>query len=178
MKADGNRLHDTHAHDHRLVGTTPPGAASGSSGTRYTCPMHPEIVRDAPGSCPKCGMTLTPMLEAKAQAAEYTCPMHPEVRSPQPGSCPKCGMALVPLAGAGEADDSELRDLTRRLWTGVVLSAPLVVLAMSPMIGFPELFGLQPRPRGWIEFVLGTPVVLWCRWTARSSRARVASTNP
>ena len=24
----------------------------------YTCPMHPEIVRDAPGSCPKCGMTL------------------------------------------------------------------------------------------------------------------------
>jgi Cu+-exporting ATPase len=109
-------------------------------------------------------MTLTPMLEAKAQAAEYTCPMHPEVRSPQPGSCPICGMALVPVAGAGEVDDSELRDHTRRLWTGVVLSAPLVVLAMSPMIGFPELFGLQPRPRGWIEFVLGTPVVLWVGW--------------
>ena len=26
----------------------------------YTCPMHPEIVRDAPGDCPKCGMTLVP----------------------------------------------------------------------------------------------------------------------
>ena len=73
-------------------------------------------------------------------------------------------MALVPVAGAGEADDSELRDLTRRLWIGVALSIPLVVLAMSPMIGIHDLFGLQPRPRGWIEFVLGTPVVLWVGW--------------
>ncbi|MEI5681103.1 MULTISPECIES: heavy metal translocating P-type ATPase [unclassified Mesorhizobium] len=30
-------------------------------GTQYTCPMHPEIVRDKPGSCPKCGMALEPM---------------------------------------------------------------------------------------------------------------------
>jgi len=35
---------------------------------------------------------------------------------------------------------------------------------MSPMIGLHDLFGLQPRPRGWIEFVLGTPVVLWVGW--------------
>ncbi|MBI4292388.1 MAG: copper-translocating P-type ATPase, partial [Betaproteobacteria bacterium] len=115
-------------------------------------------------------MTLIPILEAAAPAApaapaaEYTCPMHPEIRSPQPGSCPKCGMPLVPVAGTGEADDSELRDLTRRLWAGVALSVPLVVLAMSPMIGIHEPFGLQPRPRGWVEFVLGTPVVLWVGW--------------
>ena len=31
------------------------------AGTQYTCPMHPEIVRDKPGSCPKCGMALEPM---------------------------------------------------------------------------------------------------------------------
>ena len=30
-------------------------------GTKYTCPMHPEIVRDEPGDCPKCGMALEPM---------------------------------------------------------------------------------------------------------------------
>ncbi len=96
--------------------------------------------------------------------ASYTCPMHPEIVRDAPGSCPKCGMALVPIAGTGEADDSELRDLTRRLWVGVVLSIPLVVLAMSPMVGIHELFGLQPRPRGWVEFVLGTPVVLWVGW--------------
>lgn len=96
--------------------------------------------------------------------ARYTCPMHPEIVRDAPGDCPICGMALVPVAGTGEADDSELRDLTRRLWTGVALSIPLVVLAMSPMIGIHDPFGLQPRPRGWIEFVLGTPVVLWVGW--------------
>jgi len=31
------------------------------SGTLYTCPMHPEIVQDHPGSCPSCGMALEPM---------------------------------------------------------------------------------------------------------------------
>ncbi len=30
-------------------------------GTKYTCPMHPEIVRDEPGDCPICGMALEPM---------------------------------------------------------------------------------------------------------------------
>ena len=32
-----------------------------ATATRFTCPMHPEIVRDAPGSCPICGMALEPM---------------------------------------------------------------------------------------------------------------------
>ena len=31
------------------------------AGTEYTCPMHPEIVQDHPGDCPKCGMALEPM---------------------------------------------------------------------------------------------------------------------
>ena len=98
------------------------------------------------------------------KGAQYTCPMHPEIVQVGPGSCPKCGMALVPIAGTGEADDSELRDLTLRFWIGVALSVPLVVLAMAPMIGFHEPFGLAPRARGWVEFALGTPVVLWVGW--------------
>jgi P-type Cu+ transporter len=36
--------------------------ASAPTGTTYTCPMHPEIVRDGPGSCPICGMALEPMM--------------------------------------------------------------------------------------------------------------------
>jgi Cu+-exporting ATPase len=164
MKAEMNHSHHEHAHAHAHASFTTPDATAASSGTRYTCPMHPDIVRDAPGSCPKCGMALIPLLDSIPRAAEYTCPMHPEVRSPQPGSCPKCGMALVPVAGTGASDDSELRDLARRLWIGVGLSVPLVVLAMSPMIGLHDLFGLQPRLRGWVEFALGTPVVLWVGW--------------
>lgn len=33
-----------------------------AEGAKYTCPMHPEIVRDAPGPCPICGMALEPVM--------------------------------------------------------------------------------------------------------------------
>lgn len=104
-----------------------------------------------------------------AEVPQWTCPMHPEIVRDGPGDCPICGMALVPIAGTGvdregEADDSELRDLARRLWVGIALSIPLVLVAMAPMIGMQDLFGLQPRSRGWVEFFLATPVVLWVGW--------------
>jgi Cu+-exporting ATPase len=122
---------------------------------------HPaHATREPPGTVP-----VIPVVAGIASPGTiYTCPMHPEIVRNAPGDCPLCGMALVPLAGTGEGDDAELRDLQRRLWIGVALSLPLVVLAMSPMIGIHDLFGLQPRPRGWVEFVLGTPVVLWVGW--------------
>ena len=121
---------------------------------KYTCPMDPEVVQDGPGSCPKCGMALVPMLPTLPQAAKYTCPMHPEVVQDRPGSCPKCGMALVAMEGAAE-DDSELRDMTRRFWVGAALSIPLIIVAMVPGLGIPSAV------HGWVELVLATPVVLW-----------------
>src|SRR5918996_4523668 len=35
-----------------------------AEGTKFTCPMHPEIVRDGPGACPICGMALEPVMPA------------------------------------------------------------------------------------------------------------------
>jgi FtsP/CotA-like multicopper oxidase with cupredoxin domain len=66
----------------------------------YVCPMHPEVVTEEPGNCPKCGMKL---LAQAATQITYICPMHPEVTSDKADRCPKCGMKLVPehLAGAG-----------------------------------------------------------------------------
>lgn len=92
--------------------------------------------------------------------AQYTCPMHPEVLQAGPGSCPKCGMALEPTMPSETVDDSELRDMTRRFMTGVVLSAPLLVLAMGPMLGLPLSGAWLP----WTELALASPVVLWAGW--------------
>jgi C4-type Zn-finger protein len=58
---------------------------------KYTCPMHPEVIKDKPGKCPKCRMTL---VEKKMEMPTYTCPMHNEVSKSKPGKCPKCGMRL------------------------------------------------------------------------------------
>jgi Cu(I)/Ag(I) efflux system membrane fusion protein len=74
-------------------------------GQLWTCGMHPEVLLDEPGQCPKCGMNLTPVKQTGTSEAEhehqaeplYTCPMHPEVLTEEPGSCPKCGMDLVPV---------------------------------------------------------------------------------
>src|SRR6266550_1106890 len=57
----------------------------------YECPMHPDVVQDEPGRCPRCGMTLL----AKAVATTYACPMHPDVVQNEPGRCPQCGMKLL-----------------------------------------------------------------------------------
>jgi FtsP/CotA-like multicopper oxidase with cupredoxin domain len=59
----------------------------------YACPMHPEVVSEEAGSCPKCGMKLL-----ATAASGYVCPMHPEVVSDKADHCPKCGMKLLPAA--------------------------------------------------------------------------------
>jgi Cu+-exporting ATPase len=50
---------DHAGHSPRLTAAAIPRAPS--AGTTYTCPMHPEVVRDHPGSCPICGMALEPV---------------------------------------------------------------------------------------------------------------------
>ena len=45
---------------------------SAPAGTQWTCPMHPEIVRDEPGACPICGMALEPMIPSDEPSHELT----------------------------------------------------------------------------------------------------------
>jgi Cu+-exporting ATPase len=181
----------------------------GYSGTVYTCSMHPEVRSTEEGSCPKCGMFLTPEGEAaehghhghadhdhschdhsnhghahgagKADAKGgeydtvpdgyngtiYTCPMHAQVRHPGPGSCPICGMGLEPETISLEEDgpNPELVDFTRRMWVGVALTIPLLIITMPIYLGYPqirEFFGEQTSL--WIEVLLSTPVILWSGW--------------
>jgi len=199
----GNLAKANDAHDN--YDTVP----EGYSGTVYTCSMHPEVRSTEEGSCPKCGMFLTPEGEAaehghhghadhdhsshdhsnhghahgagKADAKGgeydtvpdgyngtiYTCPMHAQVRHPGPGSCPICGMGLEPETISLEEDgpNPELVDFSRRMWVGIALTIPILILTMPPYLGYPQLrefFG--ERASLWIEVVIGTPVILWSGW--------------
>ncbi len=127
--------------------------------------MHPEVRKDAPGDCPKCGMHLVHDGVAQAHGHAhhghgdrgagpakgasydtvpqgyvgpvYTCPMHAEVRQTRPGSCPICGMGLE-LESAAMAEDGpnpELVDFTRRFWVGAVMTVPLLAFTMGPYLG-------------------------------------------
>jgi len=95
----------------------------------------------------------------------YTCPMHPEVRQKRPGFCPKCGMALEPEAAtADEGPNAELIDMTRRFWVSVVLTLPLLALAMTEMFAPALVESLATPVRLWGQLMLAAPVVLWGGW--------------
>ncbi|HUI93400.1 MAG TPA: heavy metal translocating P-type ATPase [Chitinivibrionales bacterium] len=101
---------------------------------------------------------------AAPEGAYYVCPMDPEVRLSKAGACPKCGMALEPeIVSLDEKENPELAEMTRRFWTSLALTAPLVAVAMLHM---------TPRivPHGgagavqWLELALALPVVVWAGW--------------
>jgi Cu+-exporting ATPase len=96
----------------------------------------------------------------------YTCPMHPEIEQVGPGDCPICGMALEPkgVPSGDEGPNPELVDFRQRFAVGAVLTVPLLVLAMGPMLGLPVGEWIGERTARWMELVLATPVILWSGW--------------
>lgn len=76
-----------------------------SEASLYVCPMHPQVIRTAPGPCPICGMDLvpkspgpalgTPALGDRTEPALYVCPTHRQVKTATPDRCPLCGQDLV-----------------------------------------------------------------------------------
>jgi len=131
--------------------------------------MHPEIISDSPGSCPKCGMALEPVTpEASTSGLEYTCPMHPEVVRDAPGSCPKCGMALEPRTVDAEEGEKnpEYDYMRKRFIASAVLTVPLVIIAMRMMLPGGRIIEelASHRTLNLMELFLATPVVLWAGW--------------
>ena len=57
---DPNRPHREHEHPPSVAAATSGAAGEAQEKKKYTCPMHPEVVMDHPGNCPKCGMKLVP----------------------------------------------------------------------------------------------------------------------
>src|SRR6266700_5698365 len=96
----------------------------------------------------------------------YTCPMHPQIQQDRLGICPICGMTLESRSrGVGMGDEEErheVNSLSRKFWIALVLTIPVLIVAMGHAIPGLRVDAIVPRQIGkWIEFGLTTPVVLW-----------------
>jgi Cu+-exporting ATPase len=94
--------------------------------------------------------------------------MHPEIVRDAPGTCPICGMALesrtIAAPDQGE-QNPELANMTRRFWVSVVLTAPLILMAMAHDLPGRVLDDVAaPMTLRWVELALATPVVFWGGW--------------
>ena len=79
--------------------------------SKYICPMHPQIIKEQPGSCPICGMTLEKVETEKKSTAKkekkilyWVAPMDANYRRDEPGQSPM-GMDLVPVYAESENDE-------------------------------------------------------------------------
>ncbi|GAB3308979.1 efflux RND transporter periplasmic adaptor subunit [Hymenobacter tenuis] len=152
---------DAHAHD----GTS----------SYFTCPMHPQIVRDEPGKCPICTMDLVKATKqgapaqpvaAKAGSAaltHYTCPMHPQISWEQPGKCPICSMDLVKATKAAPATKAP---------AGTVAAAPEVMLSAQQQ----QLAGIRVASLGGAGSSTGS-TVLTGTITADANQTRTVSSR-
>ncbi len=104
-----------------------PGMSPGSAaGTVYTCPMHPQIRRDAPGSCPICGMALEPLM-----------PSFDEADNPELADFRRRFWRTLPLTLAVTVLAMASHRITHgglpyQDWLELLLSAPVVLWAGKP----------------------------------------------
>jgi Cu+-exporting ATPase len=75
-------------------------------------------------------------------------------------------MALEPhTVSLEEEENPELIDMTRRFWSSVILTVPLLLIAMADMLpGQPVQHAFSARLPTWVQLLLATPVVLWGGW--------------
>lgn len=94
------------------------------------------------------------------EAANYICPMHTEVRQSNFGNCPICGMALeIDTITSKDMINPEYKAMKRRFYIALLLTLPIVILEMG---GHGVKHYLVANMSNWIQFILATPIVLWC----------------
>lgn len=120
------------------------------AGAIYTCPMHPEIRQDHPGNCPKCGMTLEPVMPSLEEDDNS------ELRDFQRRfwwTLPLTGIVFV-LAMFGER--FHVMDMATQSWVELALGSPIVLWAGWPFFarGWQSLVNRSPNM--WTLIGLGT----------------------
>ena len=115
-----------------VVGTVVPAAI----GTVYTCPMHPEVRQDHPGNCPKCGMTLEPILPSLEDDE------NPELRDFTRRFWWTLPLTAVVFVLAMFGHRLQWMDMARQSWVELVLAVPIVLWGGWPFF-----------QRGWASLV-------------------------
>ncbi len=115
----------------RFIGAAPTGHAQEAavSGSKWTCPMHPEIVRDGPGACPICGMALEPMMPSAGQG------QNPELADMTQRFWIALALAAPVVALEMGSHVLGLRHLINQQisnWTQLALATPAVIWAGWP----------------------------------------------
>lgn len=136
-------------------------------GAVYTCPMHPEVQQDKPGSCPKCGMRL---VKAETKTDHGAHAGHMTGDPSKMGFWEKfkmsmsmtMGMDHTGLAGREMARLMEI-DIRNKFFFSLLLTIPIILY--SPLgTEFMKLNLPSPIPLPWLLFILTTPVFLYSGW--------------
>lgn len=124
--------------------------------TVYTCPMHPNVRKNAPGRCPACGMELIPAdTDVSDDTSEQKSEDHTEHDMQKMSHADhEAAMTNPQIAKAMEAD------MRRRFFISLILSIPIFLY--SPIgIDFFKFNLPTPIPVNWLLFILTTPIVFW-----------------
>ncbi|MBX5134036.1 heavy metal translocating P-type ATPase [Rhizobium lentis] len=131
-----------------------PAAKPAPKGTLYTCPMHPEVVSDRPGDCPKCGMALEPMGIPPADEGP-----NPELVDFIRRLWVSAGLALPLLAlGMGPMLGLPLRETIgepRATYIELALATPVVLWAALPFFRRAWASLVNRSPNMWTLIGLG-----------------------
>lgn len=136
-------------------------------GVVYTCPMHPEVQQDRPGTCPKCGMSLV-SVEVKADHSAHAGHVMGDVSKMgfwekfKMSMSMTMGMDHTGLAGREMARLMEI-DIRNKFFFSLILTIPIILY--SPLgTEFLKLNFPSPIPLPWLLFILTTPVFFYSGW--------------
>lgn len=136
----------------KQAGTRSPTAAKTSvtAETVYTCPMHPEIRQSQPGSCPKCGMTLEPVLPTGDDEDNH------ELRDFSRRFWWTLPLTVIVVALAMMGHQLTSLSAGARSWIELVLSVPIVAWAGWPFFARGWASVINRSPNMWTLIGLGT----------------------
>jgi len=135
-----------HGDGHAAAKPNPPAPA----GTIYTCPMHPEIRQDHPGTCPKCGMALEPEMPSLEEDD------NPELRDFSRRFWWTLPLSLVVMSLAMFGHRLHLMDMATQSWVELLLTLPVVLWAGAPFFQRGWQSVVHRSPNMWTLISLGT----------------------